>query len=948
MNLHKYGLARRRLLAGVALALGGSQVHAQDEVVSFPSIEDGALVPFKGTDQSIRKIYVAQDKINEVLAPAVTLFCEPYALNGKGCELIAKEREKITASDGVSSLTSLKATVRITHSDGQTEDKISSLNVELLRSCPSGAVLTTTSLHQVANLSRLTAFNPTACRRFGLLPTAKALGLPRTSSSNICPISTTPLVGNPINPTTLSKIEIVADIRAPHGSALGFVRIYQSGAYPANVVYPDTAVIYPQTERMGSRWRHNFDRRLVSRRHYSSESQSYVDGIALIDEDGKETTFIVRDDGYASESDERGRLSTDGKGWAYARPDGVIERFDVKGYLSSKTDGNGRSLNLTYRDGSTDGSQELVRVTDWKGRSITLDYDSSGRVSAVTGPDGGHVAYEYDETLTAGPEANLSKVTYADGTSIQYLYDEPEMGGFPAHKLTGIIKEDGKRFATFRYDHRNRAESSEHGGGLEKNTAILSSDGLVRHRTLSGREESFELSAIYGIPRIRKRSESLVGPGKIERSYSFLGDGRVDSFTDYLGIATTLSYDPDRGLESERTEAAGTPGARTTRTKWHPIFDLPVSIEVGSASVSYLYDDRGNLVEKRRTVSSGHLPDARVDRVTRYAYDAHGLLTSVDGPVEGAGDTSILGYRNGDAPGCKRSIGLCDWRKNDVHTLTDPSGLTETILRYDGAGRVRSSADVNGVITDHSYDARGRRLSTTIRARPDGAPSEADIVTTFAYTASGELARQIDGDKVSISFEYDDAHRMVAEVDNLNRRHEFSLNGDGLAAGQIYRGATGKVEYEVTRNFNANGSLLRERSPAGVDISFKYDANSSLIEKHHGAEQEVRTLDPRRRPSDILYSLFSVKAKISLAYGELDDVKSVRDPKALLTSYTRNGAGDLLGISSPDTGGARQGTCRLSYAACNCFPIPLACASTTASRSGFKVTEPTGDQSRVA
>ena len=46
--------------------------------------------------------------------------------------------------------------------------------------------------------------------------------------------------------------------------------------------------------------------------------------------------------------------------------------------------------------------------------------------------------------------------------------------------------------------------------------------------------------------------------------------------------------------------------------------------------------------------------------------------------------------------------------------------------------------------------------------------------------------------------------------------------------------------------------------------------------------------------------------------------------------------------------GARQDTCRLSHAVIDCFALVAACASTTASRSGFKVTAPIGAQLRVA
>jgi hypothetical protein len=53
-------------------------------------------------------------------------------------------------------------------------------------------------------------------------------------------------------------------------------------------------------------------------------------------------------------------------------------------------------------------------------------------------------------------------------------------------------------------------------------------------------------------------------------------------------------------------------------------------------------------------------------------------------------------------------------------------------------------------------------------------------------------------------------------------------------------------------------------------------------------------------------------------------------------------AGAVKGI------GARQGSCRLIYAASGCVFSAVECAATTESRSGLRVTGPMGDQSRVA
>ena len=65
-------------------------------------------------------------------------------------------------------------------------------------------------------------------------------------------------------------------------------------------------------------------------------------------------------------------------------------------------------------------------------------------------PDGGIYAYAYDANN------NLISVTHPDGGVRQYVYGN---ASFP-NALTGIIDENGKRYASWTYDAQGRAISS--------------------------------------------------------------------------------------------------------------------------------------------------------------------------------------------------------------------------------------------------------------------------------------------------------------------------------------------------------------------------------------------------------------------------------------------------------------------------------------------------------
>jgi uncharacterized protein RhaS with RHS repeats len=66
------------------------------------------------------------------------------------------------------------------------------------------------------------------------------------------------------------------------------------------------------------------------------------------------------------------------------------------------------------------------------------------------------------------------------------------------------------------------------------------------------------------------------------------------SNTDWKGSVTTYVHN-DRGLETSRTEASGTPGARNIATACHPIFNLHTKVTEPKRETVFVYDAEGRL-----------------------------------------------------------------------------------------------------------------------------------------------------------------------------------------------------------------------------------------------------------------------------------------------------------------------------------------------------------------
>src|SRR5690606_9766435 len=81
-----------------------------------------------------------------------------------------------------------------------------------------------------------------------------------------------------------------------------------------------------------------------------------------------------------------------------------------------------------------------------------------------------------------------------------------------------------------------------------------------------------------GTYRLASHSQPCLHCGSLS-SATYDIQGNVQARTDFNGVQTLYQYDLTRNLETSRTEAAGTPNARTITTEWHPTYRLPTLVE---------------------------------------------------------------------------------------------------------------------------------------------------------------------------------------------------------------------------------------------------------------------------------------------------------------------------------------------------------------------------------
>ncbi|MBT2745438.1 MULTISPECIES: RHS repeat-associated core domain-containing protein [unclassified Lysobacter] len=708
--------------------------------------------------------------------------------------------------------------------------------------------------------------------------------------------------GNPINVAIGNKYQREDDVEPVAG--LSFSRHYNSHA-----TTPE--------RHIGRQWTHSYDYRL----NYMIDSVG-TKAVAMVRPDGNRVAFNYiagqwRADadvyaGLIQHNDASGKLA----GWTYTPRDGrETEQYDKIGRLVRIMRADGSWLLFTYANGSPISNTEadflLSRVENQDGRGLNFQYDSNLRVSKVVDPRGGEYQYGYDS------QGRLASVTYPGGSQRLYHYNEPAYtngANFP-NALTGITREDGGRYATFTYQADGRALSSEHAGGVDKFTAQYGS-GSTTVTTPGGSTQVRSFATIHGVKKASSVSEQCQGCISRTVNYTFDANGYVDTKTDSLGMVTDYDYNA-RGLPERVVEAKNSTSAkRTVETDWDTTWAVPKERRMYGASgnlmtrTSWTYNARGQELTtsdtdpatgSARTVTKAYCEQAQVDAG---ACPKVGLLTSLDGPRTDVSDMTSYVYRSGDAVECASTPWSCPYRKGDLWKVIDAGGMVDEVLRHDGAGRILSSTDANGVAAEREYNARGWLTAVKVRGSDAGVETD-DLITRIDYFPTGLVKQVTLPDGNFTTYAYDAAQRLTGITDRSGATIQYTLDLAGNRKAEDFKNTAGTVYKSVSRVFNALGQLQTHKDGLNNVTGYTYDA-----EGHADTTTDAlgrvsdNDYDPLGRLVRTLQDVGAgrINAQTKLEYDALDQVTKVIDPKGLQTVYARNSFGELTQLTSPDTG----------------------------------------------
>ena len=310
-----------------------------------------------------------------------------------------------------------------------------------------------------------------------------------------------------------------------------------------------------------SGWLHSYNRSLS----YTSDGH-----FVAFRADGKAYTFTNVSSVWFPVVDVNLKLTANSSNWLLTAEDGSVETYNRSGQLISIKSITGATQTVSY---NTYG--RVSTITHSNGRSLILTYDSSYRLAAMQDTAGGIYTYNFNSTT-----GNLDSVTYPDKTTRTYKYNETAnlpTGVYFLNALTGIIDENGNRYATYQYDSQGRAIVSQHNVVTQTGTQAVeklsiswgtnpdgSSNTTVTDALNTAR--TINLSIVQGVAKSGGQSIQIPGGNVINSNITYDPNGNIASSTDFNGNLSCYLYDQTRNLELYRLEGLSAASASCPTT----------------------------------------------------------------------------------------------------------------------------------------------------------------------------------------------------------------------------------------------------------------------------------------------------------------------------------------------------------------------------------------------
>jgi RHS repeat-associated protein len=617
---------------------------------------------------------------------------------------------------------------------------------------------------------------------------------------------------------------------------------------------------------------------------YNMRLQRYADeSVSVVYADGRTMHYEWNGSAYVPPAGGYDRLVHTSTGWELTSRDNETtwvfqETITGLGILSEWRDRRGNALTFTHdlskedawRTGGAVPRPPLTAITDATGRTVTVETDGEGRITAFVLPDGRRFDLDYDN------RGDLITITDAN-TPVRgvhrYEYDE-------RHRIVKQWDPENILFLINEYDDRDR---------------------VIKQIDASGTPSYASYDPI----------------------------ARTTTFTDNLGFVYVYTADA-----LNRVIAETDPLNRTVRTTYDTQYNIIARTDARGNTTFFDYDARGNLIERRDPLpaaadvcrsyaytadvtrweynlpdANANLPSAMVNALGQrweYTYDTEGNLTQVTDPI-GTTKATYDGW-------------------GQLETFTDANTRTSQFF-YDAHGNLERTIDPLNGESRSTYDITGRELSytdannNTVKFAYNGNDQITAIidpkgaVSTFAYDLNNLLLSATDRNGVTRSFRYDENLKLIGELDHpggvwaiyaYDKLYRRIADTDRIGSQTAYGyDSAGQLEQLIEANgaitgygYDADGNLTRITDALGGTTLMAYDevgrlaattdaAGSSVTYCYDAEDRLIASVGPR---SGEIYTF---------SYDALDRLEAIRDPQGNLRQFAHDSVGNRTAEITP-------------------------------------------------
>jgi RHS repeat-associated protein len=535
-----------------------------------------------------------------------------------------------------------------------------------------------------------------------------------------------------------------------------------------------------------------------------------------------------------------------------------------------------------------DGLNRVVARTEnhQPGASATVDtnvvtrygYDKVGNLLDQTDAAGTITHHKYDglNRVVAQTLNFRAGVTPANDVNVTTRYAYDRAGN--TIRLT-----DPRHFATrYDYDALNRvtAQVQNEVSGVGQNgrtnvTTRYEYDGLgnlLRLTNANGHATSYAYDSLY-------RAITQTDAENHTDRYAYDAASNLLAWTDRRGHNTGYTYDALNRVTIVTNALGG-----TDQMAYDRVGNQLAWTDANGHTTSYAYDRLYRTVTV--TDAEGH--------ATRYAYDANSNQTEM---VDGNQHATRYGY---------------DPLDRLVHQTNAENETTR--YGYDAVGNTRTLTEADNVVTRYGYDGLYRLNAVTLNYRPTGTVNHQTNVTyAYAYDPNGNLTATTDPLNHTTKFAYDELNRMIRETNPLNATWDYTYDG----VGNLLTRLDGN-DHLTSYRYYPDNQLQTIAYDDGTSVAYSYDPNDNVTRMVDALGTSAWAYDPLNRVTKatdslgraLRYDYDAVGNLLTLHYPEGGPVQygyydnnwleSVTDPSGFVTTYTRDGVGQMVTRDNPN------------------------------------------------